>query len=105
MGSRPALHRESGRRRPRLELGALPRKGALPGGAELDHLAKGRPQKRETPRQPARQLRASTLRFWRSRLAGYVSGLGPEVVSKALWKEPSAYRRQVPIQGSSTPFD
>jgi len=36
-------------------------------------------------------------------LAGYVVGLGPEVVSKALWKELSAYRRGVPIQGSSTP--
>jgi hypothetical protein len=29
-------------------------------------------------------------------------GPAPEVVSKALWKEPSAYRCAVPIQGSST---
>ena len=63
-----------------------------------------RPQKRETPRQPLRPLRASTPRFWSSRLAGYVVGLGPEVVSKALWKELSAYRRRASIQGSSTLF-
>src|SRR5215216_4902257 len=36
-------------------------------------------------------------------LGGLCVGLGPEVVSKALWKELSAYLGTSPIQGSPTP--
>jgi hypothetical protein len=102
MGTGSSFARRHGSAKAPTNIGALPRKGALPGRAELDHLAMGELRNAKRPGSrlgsSGRQHFASGCPAWRAMW----SGLGPEVVSKALWKELSAYRRGVPIQGSST---
>ena len=74
-------------------------RGGFPGRAGLDHTAIGRVQKREMPRQPDRPLRASTLRFWSSRLAGYVSG----GIERELATEGRPQALPVPAASRTTP--
>jgi hypothetical protein len=103
-GNRLALQRKADRRRPRPQIGALPRSGGRFLAEPCSTAHKGRsPGTRNAPGSRTGRSGRKYFATWAPAGRAMWSGRARKSSSKALWRELSAYPGQASIQGSSTP--